>query len=159
MRKNLSAIVILAFFCISSFSLELTAEQKEWLDQHEKHSEIIKLESEMMRALSTKNKVWIDEAANKFMKKNGALIQRINKKPPEKQDEALVVYMGSCHYANLILNQTIVTLSKKYKKIGNTSNPSRLIPIELREQYAENIHRCELIKKIKFTEREFDFEE
>jgi hypothetical protein len=67
--------------------------------------------------------------------------------------------MGSCHYANLTINQIIVNLSQKYKKIGKTSNPSKLIPIDLREQYAEHIHRCELIKKIKFTERLFDFEE
>jgi hypothetical protein len=159
MSKKLSAIVFLIFFCTNSSSLDLTAEQKEWLDQNEKHSEITKLESDMMKALSTKNKAWIDETANNFLKKNGALIQRISKNPPEKQDEALVVYMGSCHYANLTLNQAIVTLSKKYKKIGNTTNPSKLIPIELREQYTENIRRCERLKKIKFTEREFDFEE
>lgn len=159
MSKNLSAVVILVFFCINSFSLDLTAEQKEWLDQNEKHSEITKLEFDMMKALSTKNKAWIDETANNFLKKNGALIQRISKNPPEKQDEVLVVYMGSCHYANLTLNQAIVALSKKYKKIGAASNPSKFIPIELREQYAEHIHRCERLKKIKFTEREFDFEE
>jgi hypothetical protein len=124
-------------------SKALTPDQEAFVERHGNYPQLLEREKAFWQALNDQDSTWIQHETDQFLSQDFPLLQAA--RSGESMDLAFA--LGPCHYASISLSQAIAAASDRGFPRPMPRRPDFLVPPDIRQTFAENIRRCELIKR------------
>lgn len=126
-----------------SASTALPAAQAALVERHGNYPQLLEREKAFWQALNSQDSAWIQRETDQFLQQDFPLLQAAR----TGEASELALALGPCHYASIALSQAIAAAADRGFPSPMPRRADFLVPPDIRENFVENIRRCELIKR------------